>query len=400
MTDDNKKILTYKDLKPRYNNAGEWKPLTYSGNLHDLNKEINELVKDEYDKRIYGALYYIKATSCVSIEFIVKTYFEIPGDFQQIGSQYGKIQLHKVNFSADYVNIENMQVYDGTLELPGDSIEDIKSGLAFIDVTLHRLVFGMDTKLEWFMKYPHHDNNPKGLLHLTDEDMSILKEYLTENLKGEDSLIFDVVISWYINGSNSNNVFISFLNYCIAMESLADSFLSGKMEISAKFGVQDEVKNKQDLVSAIKEKHDELYESEPEKFLREAYSELIGIQRKLRKAMEIVFGEEHKYISLFFDKKDGYRMYDLRSNLAHGSFNSLDVEHKKIIESRLVTLKEIAYDFIYRISTGTLKDELPKKIKPQVSISFLFSTPRGTGIASSLNLFPNKDWKIKPEWLF
>ena len=184
------------------------------------------------------------------------------------------------------------------------------------------------------------------------------------------------------------------------MESLSDSFMSGKMEISIKFGVENETKNKQNLISAIKEKHDKLYESDPEKFLREAYVDLVGIQRKLRKAMEIVFGEDHEYISLFFDKKDGYKMYDLRSNLAHGSFNSLDIEHKKIIESRLVSLKEIAYDFIYRISTGTLKNELPNKIQPKFSISFIFNSPRGTGIASSLDLFSNKDWRIRPEWLF
>ena len=61
--ENNKKILMYSDLKPRYNNVGEWKPLVFGGNINILGKEIYDLTKDEYDKRIYGALYYIKATS-------------------------------------------------------------------------------------------------------------------------------------------------------------------------------------------------------------------------------------------------------------------------------------------------------------------------------------------------
>lgn len=398
--ENDKKILKYTDLKLRYNNVGEWKPLVFNGDINALGKEVDTLSKGEYDKRVYGALYYIKATTCNVIEFIVKTHFEIPSDFQQIGSQYGKIQLHKIAFTEDYFNVANIQVYDGTLELVGKEIDDIKNGLSFIDVTLHRLAFRIDTKLEWFLKYPHHDSNPNGVLSLSDDDMDLLKEYLVDNLKGEDSIIFDVAISWYINGNNSNNVFVKFLSYCIAMESLVDSFLSGKMEASSKFGIGTSEKIEEELVLLIKSKHNELYDKNPEQFIRETYSELFGIQKKFRKAMEIVFGMDHKYLSLFFDKKDKYKIYDLRSELAHGSFNVLNSEHKEIIEKRLPDLKHVAHDFITRMSTGTLKDESPKKIRSQHGISIVFNNPRGIGVASSLDSFSNKDWRIKPDWLF
>lgn len=396
----NKKFLTLSDLKPRYNNIGEWKPLIYLGDIDALDKEIYELTKNEYDKRIFGLLRYIKATSYNCIEFIVKTHFKIPTDFQQIGSQYGNIQLHKINFK-EYSNWGNIQIYDGTLELEGATTEDIKNGLDFIDISLHRIVFGLDTNLEWFIKYPNYDNNTSRMIQLNNDDMELLRKYLTENLKGKDSIIFDVAISWYINGNSSNNIFIKFLSYCIAIESLADNLLSGKMEISSKYGIDNSKYNVPDISQCIQEKYDQLYNTDPKKFVEESYFECIGgIKKRLRKAMEIVFGLDHEYIKIFFDKVDKYCMYDLRSKLAHGSFTILDSEHKKLIEKRLPDLKYIVYAFLFRLSTGTLKEQKIKRIKSQFSISINFTDPRGTGIASTLDIFPNKDWRIRPEWLF
>lgn len=398
---EEKKPITYADLKPRYNKVGEWKPLVYSGDISAIGKEVYELTKDEYDKRVYGAIYYIKATSCNVIEFIVKTHFEIPTDFQQMGSQYGKIQLHKIKFKESYANLEGIQVYDGTLELGGIEIEDIKNGLAFIDVSLHRIAFRLNTKVEWFMKYPHHDNDPNGLIKLKDTDMDSLGEYLMSNLGGKDSSMFDIAISWYINGNNSTNSFVRFLSYCIAIESLCDHLLSGKMEISLKYGIAEPEDVKENILKCIREEHDRLYGINPEKFVTTAYFECIGsIQKKLRGAMAIIFGEEHEYVKLFFNKTDKYSIYDLRSKLAHGSFTILDSEDKEIIEKRLPDVKHIAHELILRLSTGTMKDETIKEIATGRTISILFNNPRGTGVASNLDFFQNKDWTIKPEWLF
>lgn len=392
--------ITYANLKPRYNKIGEWKPLIFMGDSEVLKKEIQEETKEENDKRIYGALFYIKATSCNSIEFIVKTHFKIPSDFQQIGSQFGKIQLHKLDFSG-YDNLANIQIYDGTLELTEIDVDAIKNGLSFIDVTLHRLAFRLDTKVEWFIKYPHNNDDPDSIIDLTEEHVQLLGEYLTENLKGHDSIIFDMAISWYMNGNNSNNPFVSFLSYCIAMESLVDKFRNGKMEICAKYGVKKPKKIETDLLNCIQIKHDQLYATDPKQFIEEAYFDCIGsIQKKLRQTIEIVFGIDHEHIKLFFDKKGGYSLYDLRSKLAHGSFASLDSEHVELIKKRLPDIKHIAYQFILRLSTATLKNEKPKNINSSRSFSILFSSPKGTGVTNTLNMFPNKDWRIKPEWLF
>jgi hypothetical protein len=185
------------------------------------------------------------------------------------------------------------------------------------------------------------------------------------------------------------------------MESLIDNFLSGKMEISSKYGISKAKKNIDDPLSCIREKHEQIYNADPKRFIEESYFEcIIGIQKRFRKAMEIIFGVEHKYIKIFFDKVDKYCIYDLRSKLSHGSFTILDFKHKELIEKRLSDLQHVAYEFIFRLSTGTLKDQNIKKIKSQFILSINFTDPKGTGIASTLDIYPNKDWRIKPEWLF
>jgi hypothetical protein len=173
------------------------------------------------------------------------------------------------------------------------------------------------------------------------------------------------------------------------------------MAVCSRYGINLPVEIEENLLKCIKDKHDIFYATDPKRFIMDAYFDCVGsIQKRLRQAMEIVFGTEHEYLSLFFDKVDKYSTYDLRSRLAHGSFTILDSEHKELIEKKLPELKHIAYEFILRLSTGTAKDQIPKKIKPSQSFSIRLASPRGTGVTSTLDVFPNKDWRIKPEWLF
>lgn len=394
-------MLTYKDLKPRYNEVGEWKPLVYSGDASVLQQKVNLLTDELEDKRIHGILMYIYATDCKSIEFIVKTHFEIPYDFQNIGSSIGSIQLHKIKFDDSYSSVANMQVYDCTLELKSVEVEDIRIALDFIDITLNRIAFRLDTKLEWFLKYSSYEKNSTGLRILDEEQIKLIGDYvMSSSIDTTDVISIDTAISWYVNGNNANNVYVRFLSYCIALESLAENFVFGKLDVSTKFGIKDAKLNSDDRKKIIEKLHTELYEKDPETFLRTAYSETTGIGRNIRRALETVFGREHEYIDLFFKKSGGYSIYDLRSKIAHGTFTLIDQNQIVLIEKRLPELQMIANDFILRLSTQTLKDQKLVKLKRSFSISLLFNTPRDTGIANNLDMFPIKDWKIRPEWLF
>ncbi len=46
------------------------------------------------------------------------------------------------------------------------------------------------------------------------------------------------------------------------------------------------------------------------------------------------------------------------------------------------------------------KDIIIKQRDKGYFVNFLTVDPRTTGIANSLDMIPNKDWKIKMDWLF
>lgn len=220
-------------------------------------------------------------------------------------------------------------------------------------------------------------------------------------MREEDSSLFDTAIDWYVNGNRSTNIFHRFLSYYIALEGLAIPFIKGKMEVSKKHGVEKTSKKKKEseIKNCILKKHKSLYKINPVKFINESYSEcVLGLRTLTREALQKVFGVNHKFISLFFKKIDGYSLYDLRNKLAHGVFSLIDPENQETIKKRLEDLQVITHEFIMRLSMRIKPEESYKKFN-RFSLSIFTNDPRSTGVCSSLELIPNKDWKIKLEWL-
>jgi len=382
----------------RYNLVGEWKPIVYPGESNEIQKLVAEATKNEKDKRIAGCLFYIIATARHAIEFVVRSNFEIPYDFLNSSAGDLKILLHKVKMpeASDKANF-NIQIYDGTVLLPNIDVDTIGDALDVIGLFLNRITFRIDGKAEWFLKYSMYESGT-GKLRLSKKDFRLLGEYLL-SLKSPDMTVIDSAMSWYTTAKNSTNIFTQYLNYYIAMESLAVALVDGEMEVGKEFGIEilskEERKNKID--ECVKKIHEEIYQNDPIDFVKKAYSEcILSLRTKTQLALTKVFGLDHEFIKAFLEKSDGKTMYDLRNDLAHGSFNHIDRAEAHLIKSKLPVLEEIAYELIIRLSAGP--DKKQRRFR-RFSMGLTFDDPRSFLVVSTLNNLARTDWKIRWEWL-
>jgi|GEM_PF-5474980 len=393
----NDKPLYERGLKGRYNQIGEWKPIVYPQSSEMVSAEAHKRTKDELDKRIEACMFYCLTTCYHAIEFVVKTNIDLPFEYTTAKSnKIGVLHFHKVKLDIPSNSVSNIVVYDGTLELVNIENETIKNGLGLIETFLHKMSFRVDGKVEWFLKYPLY-SDASGKIAINKKGFSSIGKYMTVDL-GSDSSRIDTSISWFINGNISTNPFTKFLSYYIAFESLAIPFVDGKLEISTKYKIKPlpkSARNKQ-INECIRVLHEELYPSKPQEFVSKSYACIGSLNSKTKVALEKVFGKESTEVIDFFKKVDGYSFYLLRNKLAHGDFSHIEENDRRPIQERLGALKDIVFRFILALSSP--KNDRSKTYFSH-TLSMQTSDPRSSSVVSSLDFIPNKDWRIKLEWL-
>ena len=396
----NGKPLYEKGLKGRYNKIGEWQPIVYPGSSSDeISSLAHIMAKDDADERLEGAIFYILATCYHSIEFIIKSNIDFTYDYMKSESSFGDIHYQKIDIDTKDSNFSSsLVVYDCTLELKSFTIESVKDALQLIDVFVQRLAFRMNGKAEWILKY-RNKQRPPEITKVSEEDFKHLRDYLIMKPDSNDTVKVDTSISWYMDGNHATDFFAKFLNYYIAFEGLASSLVDGKLFISKEFGFNDEKSTQENKIECIKTKYVELFNRDPIEFINKSYFECVkSLGKNTRSALEAVFGKEHAYIKIFYDKSEGLSIYELRHKLAHGEYNHIDQKHLEIVIKKLPYIREIAYDFIMRVSSGLKSTDTYPKLGGH-SISFIMADPRSTMVLSNYKMIENTDWKIRLQWL-
>lgn len=408
-TQHNKIPIYDKPLPMRYNLYGEWRPLVNISGvpIDEIDKKVKSLTENYADERVKGIIKYIIATGFPVIEFIVKTKFQLP--YPDVGIEHEGRHLHMraIEVIGPDSNLQtNLQIYDGSLELLIDKdnidVEKIVAGLELIDVFLHRLAFGADSKLEWFIKY-HYESSEDGVKNIKIQEYELITQYIKE-FKGEDNFILDAVVSWYLMAKRADNIFIKFLNYYIALEALALNLLTGDMVVSEKYKISKISKEEKGkiiencITYLLKESN---LSATSEKYIREAYGQcILANYKKTLKALELVFGVNDENVEIFKKKIKGNNLYDLRNKLAHGSFKILEQKDQEAVKDRINDLEILTKAFIIKVLHGLKPGEKYIKINPPFKLAIMMADPRSFGIATDLNMSINKDWRIKLEWLF
>jgi hypothetical protein len=381
-------------LKGRYNAWGEWKPIIYPVLPSRL---LNEARSLSPDVDVQGTLFYILSTGFRGIEFAVCTNVDLPS---QSGSIGGIMHLWKCGPLKELPPVDsNLRVYDGWYELESIEPEEIRHALAMIGIALNRLAFAFDAELTWRVKYRLQEQS-KSLATPTEDDLKFFNSLLLDFPDSEDALVLDQALDWYSRGRSSPHVFTQFLCYYISIESIATSVFEGKANLNFEFKKAGKAAARVERAACIRIRHDELYETQPEEFVRQAYFDCIySLKKRTETIVTRVFGPDHDYLNWLFQKDDdGYSLHDIRGKLAHGGFSLSNSGDEDLVAARLPEIMQIAKHFLTRVIFA-LK---PEDDFPTWSMRFgeemHMADPRSTMVATNDKALPTTDWRIRPHW--
>lgn len=379
-------------LSKRYNNPGEWKPIVYPGELGHLKRMAMSTAGDE---RIQSILFYIFCTGYRVIEFVSKMAIKLP---KQRTILPGKVNLEIVEQDKESPDFGNEFVYDGWLELENDSPETIRRGLDVIQRAMDGLSFAFDSQVKWNLKYTIV-NHSRGAAFPNLRDIGYLNK-LIRDTQLQKGLVIDTAINWYRLGLLTQNPLNAFLCYHIAIEGVAVKLASGKLRSSEFFGFKKESKKtrEQRMSKCFDRYYKKYYETDVEKMMKEAYfgcTDSIG--HHLKRALETVFGKDHRFIEDYFNNDDG--MWSIRGRLAHGEYSDWCYEEYLKVWHKLPLVQEIAKSFITRVVLQISSGRKRPGWSRSHNLSVEMDSPKATLVVSKLGVLPRKDWKIRPEWV-
>jgi hypothetical protein len=381
-------------LSGRYNKWGEWKPIVYPVVPSGLLKEARSLA---IDSDVQGTLFYILSTGFRGIEFAVCTNADLPS---QSGSIGGVLHLWKCLPLNDVPPVDsNLRVYDGWFELDSIDPEEIRDALAMIGIFLSRLAFAFDAEVSWRVKYRRGEGG-SALATPNEEDIKFFNSLLVDFPKTEDALVLNQALDWYTRGRSSPHMFTKFLCYYISVESIATAVFEEKADLNFGFKKSSKAIARAERAACIKAKHDEMYATNPEEFVRQAYFDCIyTIRHRTESIIAQVFGTDHEYLNWLFKKgEDGYSLHNIRGRLAHGGFSLSNRGDEEIVAKRLPEISQIAKEFLTRaIFMLNPEDALPTWSR-RFSVAQHLADPRSTMFVTRESALPTKDWRIRPHW--
>jgi hypothetical protein len=270
-------------LPGRYNRLGEWKPIAGPTAIETLSNEARSL-SDDPD--VQGSAYYILSTGFCVIEFVVVSNIDLPHEQVTFGDRLHLWKCPPLNENPN--SNANLQIYDGWLELESFDIDEVRHAIAMIEVALNRLAFAYDGTLTWRVKY-RLDLEQPPLWTPQVEDTHLINSLLKDFPKSEDAIILDAALDWYRRAQTSRNPFTAFLCYYIALESVAIAVAEGEADFGLNYHRENKSERKQARLACIKEKYEALYETDPQKFVEEAYFDcVVGLAKKTRRVVELV----------------------------------------------------------------------------------------------------------------
>ncbi len=381
-------------LPGRYNKLGEWKPIIYPGDADSL---LREAFSQSEDRDVQGALFYIMSTGHRVIEFVVRTKIDMPSEWVNFSET---LHLWKCPLpeEAPYSD-RDIRIYDGWVKLDSIEPEDIRHMIALIGVAVNRMAFAFNSAADWRVKYRSGESN-SGLATPSEQDMHVLDSLFRDFPATDDAILLDAAIDWYTRGKSSQNVLTAFLCYYVAIESVAVAIADGKADFGLGYRKGNKAERRQRRNTCIQEKHNQLYASDPARFVSEAYFECItGLKEKTRRVADMVFGKDHPYIKVLFEKEgESHSLSGIRSEVAHGGLALIDRDHERLVRKHIDEMARISKEFLTRIIFFLKPGDSLPSWSNRFRGSMHFGDPRATLFTTREDALPNSEWRIKPEW--
>jgi hypothetical protein len=384
-------------LPGRYNELGQWKPIIYPKGHDHLLAEARAVLADD---DVRGALFYMLCTGHRVIEFVVHTTIDLPQTTIRVDSKepINSLYLWKCDVDERTAIGQNFRLYDGWLEVTSIDPPFLKSAIAMIGIALNRLAFAYDGTLKWRTKY-RLSEKVVSLATPSKDDLDLFDSLLIRFPSSADAAILEASLDWYNRGLAAANVFVRFLSYYIAIESVATAIAAGQASLGLHFPTETKEQAIARRIECIRDKAAAMLDAQPLEFVTEAYFDCVGsLRRQTEQTLKLVFGDNHDYVKAVFIKKDGHSLSSIRSGIAHGSLSLLSTEAEALVAGRVGELARIAKEFLKRLVFNlTPADGVPTWSREH-RFSASSCDPRATLVANTEKPFPCKDWRIRPEW--
>lgn len=251
--------------------------------------------------------------------------------------------------------------YEGFFPLGEINIDEVHRGMKIINETLTSLSLVGPGHLNWEMEGLGRDVVPFGIIDDVQfkEAQRIIKNI--PNYNEDDREVLYRSLSWYSKGVSWAEPFIKFLCLMVAIESLAMYIEKGKgLEDSPFLRIRFDKKTKQEkdkdfekcVENLLKE---QLIVQNSKDFFEKGYSQCLkGIQTTVKNHLTNLFSNNYELIQPLFDNVGKTKsFYQIRHDVAHGSFNSLNELDKENIRRNVWKLAKLARMYILLVLTKT-----------------------------------------------
>lgn len=391
----NGKRLYEVGLPGRYNALGEWKPMIYPGDAHHLVQECLQL-SDDAD--VQGAMLYMRLTGHKCIEFAVRSNLELPGTYT--ATEEGNLHIWKCPaIETDFP--ANVCTYDCWIELATGDLTEVVDRLASISWFVAMLFFPFGATHSWRNKY-RMTVGATGVLVPSHDDLKTVDAILKTFPNTPEGFVLGRGIDWYNMGNASSNPFTRFLCYYIAFESVAVAIAEGAALGEESLVKPSKPERRDATIACIIQKHEELFEHDPRRFVEQAYFDcIVGLKQKAKRAAAVVFGENHPHLTLLFEKSPSgeISLAELRSDLAHGGMTLLQKMDRDLVRKNVHRMGEVAKEFLLRVLFRLKPVDPAPSWSGKARVGLGVADPRSTMWSTTDSAFPKPtNWKIRPEW--
>ena len=384
-----KSMLKLNSEKPsnKFNKWCEIEPLVCS-DQQIIQKAFSHSLNRDLTPSASAVLFLHELTGCMGLEFVA---------FSNVKTESGILLPNNVMLEPCFfpntegldvsdplvqmtIKMENEHrfIYDGWIPIKTMDINSINNAIRHIDEALSLFSLISRDSFSWEPKYnlSSSPSSQKSIAYYTNEHIKNIEEIskTLTCLPYQDQAALYRSIAWLAQSTRMAEPAARFLLCILAFESLATHIERNTCGDSPLFILCSEkiTKDQRRTKSAacIKDKLEtvDLLTLTPNKDMQKAriaavqnayFDCIVGIKKMLMKHIDGILGKESEMINTFFiEKIDGYSLYELRNEIAHGSYDTLSDSKTQYISSRIFPAETLVQQYILAVIKKTLNYEV------------------------------------------
>jgi len=256
--------------------------------------------------------------------------------------------------SSMLMNRRSKFIYDGWLPISNYTRNSVADYVEMIDQSLSIFSISGYIYFTWEPKYFYRHIKNGFIDSEYTNDVNFIPHFSSElsKLNQKDKIAIYRSINWINKAISNDEPMVSFLFYMISLEYFADYIEKPKKYKSIFDNLKSNEKN-ESTINISEEIFNDLQTSDdPFRIISNYYFKyVVGIKKNIENQLRFIFKGNEEFIKIFNKKIQKKTLYDIRSDIAHGSINPFNQEKINQIRKRLPELKHLSISYLKEILT-------------------------------------------------